>query len=667
MFGGGDASSLYGGLLDPQQKQALAQRGLLGFLAGMAPYMGASRLPVSLGQALAGGAGGMGQAQDEAAMNAMRAKLVGLQGQDLESQLAARKGFTDILPKLLGGQGGTPTPAAVSPAASPDQSPAADNVSDPRGVAPLIQQAAAKYGIDPAVMIRVSRSEGLGTFYGDGGTSGGAMQLHVTPGGKGNAVGDQFKRDTGLDPLDPANEAATIDYAARYASLHGWGAWTGAKRAGITGFTGIGPTPAGAPLLAGGTMDGSPVAAPATRTNSIGERYTYSPDTGWSEPNQPAGPLGGAAAPAGGLSPQGAQAAASSPSPAPGGPGGGAQPSPPLANGIDPRALAAAGAMAQIGKLGDVVKPLETYYYNSPGYLGTAESAKKWAGVAPDLYTAWNKPTELRQGGAIFNPGTGQIVAQNPRLPEGTSLTLGPNGQPQALEVPGAISAIQQTEQAKKVGEGLGETIQQRNAVLKEEYQKNVVEPFNHAQSALQPLTALQNSMANFQTGPTADNKLRLYRAYQDLATTAGVKPDSDLAKWIASGEIIKKEGTQLGFELARTLGSREANMIVQQAIQSNPNIGNSPEGNQTLIALIKQGLQRDVDKRSFVDNWFNRNMTFAGATDAFNKARPVESYVSQVLPYSVKTPAEAQKLPPGTRFTDPTGTVRTVPGAAGG
>ncbi len=110
---------------------------------------------------------------------------------------------------------------------------------DPRGVVPVIQAAAEKYGIDPGVMLRVAASEGLGTFLGDNGTSGGAMQLHVTPGGKGRAVGDLFREQTGLDPLDPKNEAATIDFAAKIASQQGWGAWHGAGRVGIGPWEGI--------------------------------------------------------------------------------------------------------------------------------------------------------------------------------------------------------------------------------------------------------------------------------------------------------------------------------------------------------------------------------------------------------------------------------------------
>ena len=115
---------------------------------------------------------------------------------------------------------------------------------DPRGMAAFIQSEARRLGIDPAIALRVARSEGLRTFSGDQGTSGGAFQLHV--GGRvrgGNAVagmGDDFRRATGLDPLDPANERATITFALQTARRVGWGPFHGAARAGIGAFEGIG-------------------------------------------------------------------------------------------------------------------------------------------------------------------------------------------------------------------------------------------------------------------------------------------------------------------------------------------------------------------------------------------------------------------------------------------
>ena len=87
-------------------------------------------------------------------------------------------------------------------------------------------------------------------------------QLHVTPGGKGNAVGDLFKRDTGLDPSDSTNWKATVDYALDHAARNGWGDWSVAKNLGIPKYAGIGmagPTaPAAGGLLAQGAPQGNP-------------------------------------------------------------------------------------------------------------------------------------------------------------------------------------------------------------------------------------------------------------------------------------------------------------------------------------------------------------------------------------------------------------------------
>lgn len=106
---------------------------------------------------------------------------------------------------------------------------------DPRGMIPHIRAAAAKYGVDPAVAIRVARSEGLGTFLGDSGKSGGAFQLYT-----GGGLGNEFQKETGLDPLDPANEPATIDWAMKNLPRTGWEPYHGAQRVGVANREGIG-------------------------------------------------------------------------------------------------------------------------------------------------------------------------------------------------------------------------------------------------------------------------------------------------------------------------------------------------------------------------------------------------------------------------------------------
>src|SRR3977135_215022 len=131
-FGGSSdpVSGLYGDMLTPDQKQAIASRGLLGFLGGMqksgaldytVPFI-SGKVPGGLAAGLAGGLGGMGSAQDEAVKNALNAKLIGLQGQNLQSQIGARTSLNDAIDKflpLLAGGGGCAAPSGDPAAERP--------------------------------------------------------------------------------------------------------------------------------------------------------------------------------------------------------------------------------------------------------------------------------------------------------------------------------------------------------------------------------------------------------------------------------------------------------------------------------------------------------------------------------------------------------------------
>jgi hypothetical protein len=103
----------------------------------------------------------------------------------------------------------------------------------------FIRSEAARLNINPNVAMQVAKSEGFTQFSGDNETSFGAFQLHVTPGGRGRAVGDQFRAATGLDPSNPANERAGISFALNEAKKHGWSAYHGAARVGVGEWEGI--------------------------------------------------------------------------------------------------------------------------------------------------------------------------------------------------------------------------------------------------------------------------------------------------------------------------------------------------------------------------------------------------------------------------------------------
>jgi hypothetical protein len=114
------------------------------------------------------------------------------------------------------------------------------------------RQVAQKYNIDPNVASRVLAQEssyGQARKPGDDGTSFGPFQLHFAK--DGQAMGDQFMRDTGLDPRNPNTWKQQIDYAMKKAadpSGKGWLPWqTTMKKLGMNQWSGINRTFAGQP------------------------------------------------------------------------------------------------------------------------------------------------------------------------------------------------------------------------------------------------------------------------------------------------------------------------------------------------------------------------------------------------------------------------------------
>jgi hypothetical protein len=124
----------------------------------------------------------------------------------------------DRPPKETGGEVGPPS---ATPTSGAIPGVGAKDVDD------YTRQAASKWGIDPNVASKFLGQEssyGQAKRPGDNGTSFGPFQLHFAPDGR--AMGDDFRRDTGLDPRDPSTWKAQIDYAMKRAAMGGWGPWT---------------------------------------------------------------------------------------------------------------------------------------------------------------------------------------------------------------------------------------------------------------------------------------------------------------------------------------------------------------------------------------------------------------------------------------------------------
>ncbi len=100
-----------------------------------------------------------------------------------------------------------------------------------------IRQIAAMLGIDPDVAMAVARHEGFGSFKSTipGEQSFGDFQLNMNKG----SLGDRFQKETGLDPRDPKNEAASDLYALKDVQRNGWRHLRGAANSGIGNMQGV--------------------------------------------------------------------------------------------------------------------------------------------------------------------------------------------------------------------------------------------------------------------------------------------------------------------------------------------------------------------------------------------------------------------------------------------
>jgi hypothetical protein len=257
----------------------------------------------------------------------------------------------------------------------------------------------------------------------------------------------------------------------------------------------------------------------------------------------------------------------------------------------------------------------------------------------------------LSPGGGVAGPGIPGIA--------GGTAAPGTPGAAAPSTAPGFQGLPLLTPEQEMQQKGVGET-------LSGEY-KSVAEDQTNSQKAKPFLLSIQQAQQIFDSpGAGAAERLGAWKAVQSAAQMAGLPVPEGLQDWIAKGEIMGKSGTNLGFELAKSLGSRESQMIVQQAVANNPGLGTSAQGNKDLIALLGSIIDRSDAKRAFYDNWYqSHNKSFVGAQTTFNKANPWEVTVSQFAPYQADKIDKAtyDKLPAGVKVTKTDGSYWIKPG----
>lgn len=230
-------------------------------------------------------------------------------------------------------------------------------------------------------------------------------------------------------------------------------------------------------------------------------------------------------------------------------------------------------------------------------------------------------------GGLTAEQGAQTVETQNPQgapVYQTRSQFLG--GQTPG----GGGPAVGPTPGAKKFQEG-GAT--ENIADLKEANEK-----YTNANEVQGGLLNIQNNLDKlpaggyWTSGKGAADRLALAKTVNTAVQSVGGNPVFDPTK-VAAGEAAQKGTVKLGFDLAKTLGSREAAMIVQQSIGVQPGIEMTPEGNHRIMTSLMVAAQRDKDYTQFLHDALSQNpgMLPGQAAIAFNQAHPPSEYVNSV------------------------------------
>jgi len=151
-------------------------------------------------------------------------------------------------------------------------------------------------------------------------------------------------------------------------------------------------------------------------------------------------------------------------------------------------------------------------------------------------------------------------------------------------------------------------------------------------------------------TGPLANTKLSVANWLNNFADSAGIPTadkDGNPLRFdpgkIAAWQDYNKLSTRMSFELAKTLGSREAMRIVQQAIGAVPSAQNSYLGAKIVSSSLRAAAQRQQDFYEFLTQYAKENgFNTLGADVAFNKAHPVKEYTDKALLGAIPDDAKA-------------------------
>lgn len=304
----------------------------------------------------------------------------------------------------------------------------------------------------------------------------------------------------------------------------------------------------------------------------------------------------------------------------------------------------------------------QQFLLSNPAYQAEQARAKAMA-----------TPMNIRQGGAAYDPITGRVLFQNPRLPEGAVL----NDDRSVSMAPGALPAISQSEQAEAQGSLYGKPatgVITSGPNTGAEYQSTVgdltsrggagsitalppaqsagmpeagkaatdranvaIEKQQSAQQTVAQLGQLQSNLEALGTGPGKETQLEVKKGLSAIGGFLGFPglANADLTNAAAARKSI----VNLTAPMVRSMGAREPFQMVSFIKDGMASISNPQDANQVVLGMLRGIAEYQNDTGKFAGNWLNKNngagfSPGSGAWDAnWQKQADPGAYIFENLP----------------------------------
>jgi len=183
-------------------------------------------------------------------------------------------------------------------------------------------------------------------------------------------------------------------------------------------------------------------------------------------------------------------------------------------------------------------------------------------------------------------------------------------------------------------------------------FNKTIQPAYEAAQQSKEQLATMSNSLNNLAANATlhpgemSKYRIQYAKTINDIANTLDPNGEHLRDNDLASSDAMQKAGTRLGFALSKTLGSREAAQVVQQAIGSNPNQTLSTQSNKLLISLLNNSADRMIGRYQAGYGAIRSGGLSQDAIQSYDKAHPEQEFVDKAYVQS-GTPIKGKFEPP--------------------